>query len=363
MKTLITYLVFFFMFVGNMAQASSTDDLAKGEKGKDAEAFFTKDDNRVSLKGKTDIVIPGNIITERYIQVGGMGSTCDDDMIGAIRYNGATDMIGFCNGVKWAPIGMDANSNCGLGCQLGSASSTGGYGYQCAIKLDNTVTCWGGGNMIEHNPPMADEDMQATESGKLVKKWSVPDGLKAEQIALGSFYACALKLDHSVQCWGNGHVNPPAGLSAKQISTGEGSACALKHDNTVQCWGSQKSIFYPVDNTGQNNVPAGLTAKQVTAGENINCALKLDNTIHCWGDTKHNPASIIPEGLLAKQIVLSIDRMCALKLDNSVACWGGYPTDGSPANDLRAKQITLSDYHACALKLDNTVECWGSPGA
>ncbi|TXK95276.1 hypothetical protein BMR11_13925 [Methylococcaceae bacterium CS5] len=372
----------------------------RGEKGRDAERFFTKDGNKVSMKENRDLVITGNIITEGYIQVGGIGPTCDDDMIGAIRYNGTIDILEFCDGVKWAPIGMDANFNCDLGCQLGSASSMGRYDYQCAIKLDNTVTCWGGDNMISYahqldekerndiliNIAKTDAEIQKTALsnlkekdkklalGRLEKKrtellnslnskQTVPDGLKAKQIALGGLYACALKLDESVQCWGSGHSNPPAGLVAKQISAGIDSICALKHDHTVQCWGAKQVFLYPSDDTGQNNVPAGLTAKQVTAGENINCALKLDDTIHCWGDTKNNPASSIPEGIFAKQIVLSIDRMCALKLDNSVACWGGYPTDSSPANDLRAKQITSGLDHACALKLDNTVECWGSPGA
>ncbi|TXL12052.1 hypothetical protein BMR04_15820, partial [Methylococcaceae bacterium HT3] len=250
-------------------------------------------DNEVSLKGSNDLVVTvGNIITTGYIQVGN-GSTCDSSNTGAISYNYGINRLEFCNGEFFEPIGMSANYNCNLTCQLGSASSMGGYDYQCAIKLDNTVICWGGGDKII----------------------SVPDSLKAEQIALGQLYACALKLDHTVQCWGlRGHTTVPNGLVAKQISAGTNNICALKHDNTVQCWGANDS--------GQNNVPDALTAKQVTAGHGITCALKLDNTIQCWGDTHNNPISVIPEGLLAKQIVLSFNHMCALKIDNTVECWG-----------------------------------------
>ncbi|TXL02966.1 hypothetical protein BMR07_16470 [Methylococcaceae bacterium CS1] len=342
----------------------------RGDRGENGRSFFyNKMSNEVSLeRNNDDLIVPeGNIITNGYLQVG-RASTCDNSNKGAIHYNNDSNikMLEFCNGINWAPIGTNANPDCNWACQLGSTSSLGGDDYQCVLRSDHTVACWGNKTLFSH----------------IIGVTAVPDGLRALQIALGDDYACALKLDHSVQCWGSNldqRFRPvSAVLSAKQISVAHrnpcslmnwinqgrrlcaahGSGCALKHDNTVQCWGNNK------------NSPEGLTAKQVAAGLFISCALKLDNTIQCWGEDTEKWGDALNENLLisqgdsndspvlAKQISLSDHTLCALKLDNTVACWG-MDTNAHPDTDLRGKQVATGETHSCALKLDNTVECWG----
>jgi alpha-tubulin suppressor-like RCC1 family protein len=50
----------------------------------------------------------------------------------------------------------------------------------------------------------------------------------------------------------------PNGLVAKQIAVGYTHSCALKINGTVECWGD--------DRHGETTVPNGLVAKQVSAG-------------------------------------------------------------------------------------------------
>jgi hypothetical protein len=62
--------------------------------------------------------------------------------------------------------------------------------------MDNTVECWGGNNS---------------------EKTTVPNGLVAKQIALGLDHACAIKLDDTLKCWGNLHSSSPSQLIVKRV--------------------------------------------------------------------------------------------------------------------------------------------------
>jgi hypothetical protein len=65
----------------------------------------------------------------------------------------------------------------------------------------------------------------------------VPNGLVAKQIAVGYKHSCALKIDGTVESWGNdehGDTTVPNGLVAKQVAAGEGFSYALKMDFIAQ---------------------------------------------------------------------------------------------------------------------------------
>ncbi|TXL12413.1 hypothetical protein BMR06_17545, partial [Methylococcaceae bacterium HT5] len=91
----------------------------------------------------------------------------------------------------------------------------------------------------------------------------------------------ALKIDNTVECWGKsgaGETTVSEGLIAKQITSGYSHTCALKIDNTVECWGRP--------GVGETIVPESLIAKQITSGHSHACALKIDNTVECWGNNE-----------------------------------------------------------------------------
>ena len=52
-------------------------------------------------------------------------------------------------------------------------------------------------------------------------------------------YACGLRTDGRVECWGagtTGRADPPE-ASFTQISVGPYYACGIRDDKAVQCWG------------------------------------------------------------------------------------------------------------------------------
>jgi alpha-tubulin suppressor-like RCC1 family protein len=183
--------------------------------------------------------------------------------------------------------------------------------------MDNTVECWGDNRF---------------------KQTTVPNGLVAKQIASGSSHACAIKLDNTLKCWGNFYSNLPPQLSVKQVAAGLGRTCTIKLDGgSVQCWGSNSYSDY-YDPLNKIDMPNGLIAKQITVGKIHDCALRLNNTVTCWGRNTYFRAEP-PEGLMAKKVVVGVRSSCALKLNNTVKCWGWDLGDPNSPRNLIAKQL------------------------
>ena len=58
----------------------------------------------------------------------------------------------------------------------------------------------------------------------------------------GGVHSCALRADNTVSCWGNnasGQATPPED-TFRQVSAGTGHTCGVKTDGTVVCWGSNE---------------------------------------------------------------------------------------------------------------------------
>ena len=88
---------------------------------------------------------------------------------------------------------------------------------------------------------------------------NIQDKRQSTQVVASGYYTCALKLDNTVQCWGyNGYQGIPTDVVVKKIALGSPAGintCVIKPDNTVACWGT--------NDYGQSIPPVGLTAKQL----------------------------------------------------------------------------------------------------
>ena len=137
-----------------------------------------------------------------------------------------------------------------------------------------------------------------------VEEGNVPDSAKATGLSVGDSFACAVRSDGSVRCWGDngwGQLGPGAGLAdsatpvavpglkgVKAVAAGLGHACALKEDGTVACWGdNQVGQAGAADTTGV--APVGIVpgldnVKAISAGGATSCALLEDGHVKCWGD-------------------------------------------------------------------------------
>ena len=130
---------------------------------------------------------------------------------------------------------------------------TAGNGHTCALRTDNTITCWGNNN-----------------SGQT----DAPDG-QYTAITAGGSHTCALRTNNTIACWGTnnwGQTDAPDGQYTA-ITAGTYHSCALRTDNTITCWG--------INFSGQTDAPDGQYTA-ITAGINHTCALATDNTITCW---------------------------------------------------------------------------------
>jgi hypothetical protein len=185
-----------------------------------------------------------------------------------------------------------------------------GYDHGCVLNADHTVACWG-------------------QAGTM---YAQPAGLVAKSITVASFFNCAVKMDDSVVCWGVNPPQPPPGLKAKMVAAifhsnpklpdapkGTRHACAIQLDDTVKCWGDNVE--------GTTDVPADLgPVKDIATATYNSCALKLDGTPVCWGTKKYNEVAErfhpMPGGLHLKGLRSKLAAYCGLQADDTMACWG-----------------------------------------
>jgi hypothetical protein len=169
-----------------------------------------------------------------------------------------------------------------------------GYVRACAVRVDGSVTCWGGWDCTDQETP---------PSGTFVS------------VSSGDDFACSLRTNGTIACWNQcasgGIPKTPSG-TFKSVSVGNTLfACAVKEDGTIACWGD--------NDAGQSTPPSG-TFIAVSAGLAYACGLRTDGTIACWGDNESGRATP-PSGTFTS-IDVTYDYGCAVRTDGSPVCWG-----------------------------------------
>ena len=130
-----------------------------------------------------------------------------------------------------------------------------GERHACAIRMDETVECWGGSYSQQSDAPWG---------------WFT-------SVSAGREHTCGIRTDRTISCWGgsnqHGQADPPAGRFAA-VAAGWRHSCGLRVNGRVTCWG--------YDEDGQVAAPGGeFTA--VSVGRTGSCGLRTDRTITCWG--------------------------------------------------------------------------------
>jgi len=216
-----------------------------------------------------------------------------------------------------------------------------GSSHSCAVLSNGTVKCWGSGTLGDGSTTSIDIPV------------SVSGVSTATQVAVGNYHSCVLLNNGTVKCWGlnnygqlgdsssnTSSLTPVlvSGISnATQVSLGWFHSCALLIDDTVKCWGNGiqgqlgngqwESQTSPVTVTGITNVSKISTLAFHT------CALLNDQTGKCWGmgsigrlGNNSNDSSSVPVsvGNLSGISELSVgdEFNCLRKSDNSIWCWG-----------------------------------------
>jgi alpha-tubulin suppressor-like RCC1 family protein len=212
---------------------------------------------------------------------------------------------------------------------------------------------------------------------------------------------------------GSGGGGPPMGapIRAKEVAIGLYHACALREDATVVCWGANEqgelgngsNVSYSI---GAIVVPGLADVTQVVAAVSTTCAVLRDGTAKCWGRGDHGQLGNGKQGYLYLErtpvdvqltgivdLALAKSAACAVTRDGTASCWGSndgalgfvspmcgpylstagegppgwvhQPCESSPravAGVASAVTVAISGVHQCVLHGDQRVSCWGRGG-
>jgi alpha-tubulin suppressor-like RCC1 family protein len=284
--------------------------------------------------------------------------------------------------------------------QLGKAFTEVSVGdlFTCARTTDGSAYCWGSGAAGQ----LGNGGLNDSSIPVLV---SIPGGGVA-QLSAGDLFACALKTDGTLYCWGGGGFlgdgtgNASAlpvqvtslGNAVAEVSAGDTAACARKTDGTLWCWGSNTFGIVGDGTTDDRMTPVqvnnlGGAVAEVSVGDLFACARKVDNTLSCWGTNDQGqlgdgsnashfaPAAVTSLGNTVASISANGRHTCARRTDASLWCWGwnasGELGDGTTASRPSPAQVTPfgagasdvsagGDHDTCAHQLDGSLWCWGS---
>ena len=273
-----------------------------------------------------------------------------------------------------------------------------GNQHSCARRRSGAVTCWGRNTYGQLGNDARDD------SKAMVSVRGLSD---AVEIEAGGDFSCARRKSGSVVCWGNNQdgqlgdgrgakvgvwsTRPTAvlGLSdAMEIGVGESFACALRRNGAVVCWGEASN-----GQVGSGDARAFAKPRPVSELSNVTslavggrhvCAAVGTGQVMCWGRntegqlgdgrtaSRANARAVVGIGD-AKSLVSGGRHTCARRGGDKLSCWGdgrqgqlGLGSGTEPQRSPRAlaglsgmKRFVAGDQHSCALMSDSDLRCWG----
>ena len=201
----------------------------------------------------------------------------------------------------------------GSGVKPVQASVSGRY-VSCAVLDSGALKCWGHNFYAQLG--LGDRQYRGdgeNEMGDLLPAVALGSERTAKLVAAGASHTCAVLDDESLRCWGYGDLlipnaplgmrgdlpgdmgdnlpvtRLPPGLSVLALSVGGPYPCVLLNDGSVRCWGYQDPDSPESSGTDPKPIRLGTdrTVKQLVAGVAHYCALLDDHTVKCWGDNSY----------------------------------------------------------------------------
>ena len=286
----------------------------------------------------------------------------------------------FYGGPEWSPwaeltLAGDGPSCPGAGTQPGTCPSIessqflmsdseykaidAGKNHTCGIKMDDTIECWGDNSDGQTDAP----------SGQFLS------------VSAGGVASCGINFDDNLVCWGHVRMQSPPARDYTQVSVGEEHACAVSvaaendrgiPQNRIDCWGLASN-----DGRNANQINTGYSAlyMSTSAGSDYNCGITArghDVRLTCWGNnpTDYDRFSRDQEPDLVS-ITAGDKHLCGLLDDGRVLCHGndvigqvsGQPNaqnEGSPDDFYTYDAISAGGEHTCGLRTTGNIRCWGS---
>lgn len=270
-----------------------------------------------------------------------------------------------------------------------------GGSHACAVRADRTLICWGSNPFGE----LGNGSANGGDDWSWIPPGKVPGLTDVLSVACGMAHTCALRVDGTVWCWGEGSggaigngslsdVYVPTKVvgikTAVEIEAGPHFTCARLDDGSASCWDPEavlQNLGGYVGLASQLFPPSTVVELAATMGGV--CGRYGDDSLRCLGafpflvePGKSDTPIPLPGIASASRIVAQHYNNCTLSKDGAVQCWGNYnfsihlnSTDfhASPEHpwipiSAKVTQIAVGTEHGCAIMDNGTVQCWGSNG-
>jgi hypothetical protein len=251
-----------------------------------------------------------------------------------------------------------------------------GGGHTCAIKIDDTLVCWGLNDNGQATPPSGTFTSVSAGAGHTcaistagtVACWGLnddgqatPPGGTFSAVTASAGYSCGIRTDATLACWGRNTQSPPFNVAPLGTYTSVDGAdtagttfhCAVSVSQVIVCWGYNAY--------GRGNPPAG-TFLDVGVGATHACGTRTDGTVACWGGLSANGAPVAgdtPTGAFVA-VKTGYDFSCGIRSDRTLDCWGEDPNGETAPPPGTFTALSLGHYHGCAVATSGAVACWGS---
>ncbi|MFN0250245.1 MAG: RCC1 domain-containing protein [Kofleriaceae bacterium] len=216
-----------------------------------------------------------------------------------------------------------------------------GNAHTCAIKVDQTLWCWGENRYGETGQPAT--------SAEILVPTQVGDGLWTA-VTTGHSHTCAIDADDGLWCWG---LNVASAIGVDRddpylpvtrvlddvlaVAAGLAHTCAIRGDRSLWCWGEntdgQLGLAPFNDQRTPLHVATDKTWTQLSVGLHHTCAITTEQALYCWGANQFGQVAV-----------------------------GGGTTEFVPQLiEPTTKWIDLStgDHHTCAIRSDGSLRCAG----
>lgn len=242
-------------------------------------------------------------------------------------------------------------------------------GRACAIRSDETVTCWGGDDGYR-------EHLSASDLDDVV-------AVSISDHPTDALHACAVHDDGDVSCWGAGsegqlgqgslstHYLPVRVLDIRDavaVASGAGFACAVHRNGDVSCWGAneQGQLGDGTTLTGRywpQRISRLRDAAAISAGKDHTCAIHDDGALSCWGWVYGTRPTRVTVPADVTSVSMGGDETCITTADGRVYCWDFLGSSVSQMTQVAgindAVKVAVGDDSACVLHLRGGVSCWG----
>ncbi len=187
--------------------------------------------------------------------------------------------------------------------------------FACSALRTGQVRCWG------ENGSGQLGDGTTTDSTTPVTVRGIDDAIA---VSAGGTFACALRGDRTVTCWGSGLLGDGRtsiartgvdvlGLSdVTMLSVGERHACVAIADNSVACWG--RNGRGQIGNGTREDAPITDIATglddfiAVSAGDAHSCGRRVNDEVACWGNNSSGQIDFDPgPDVLSPQTIDDLD--------------------------------------------------------